>query len=411
MHTRLLFFSILIYLISFQHLQANELPSVDIHGFVSTGYMESNENNYLAPTEEGTFEFNEVGINFSSNLTEYLRLGTQLFAYNLGEYGGGDVNIDWAYGDIHKYDWLGLRIGKIKMPLGLYNQSRDIDAVRTWILLPQSVYPETLRPFTLANWACDIYGIIDLNAAGSLEYESFLGSTSVDHEDPVINGLFLTAMDSVMASFPGLPTVGIISKNARLDYTFGGRVIWNAPLLDGLRLGGSWGRAKALFDMSFQSPLGAGHGNGAWSAEMMVTIWSLSAELQWEHLTLAGEYQRFDKPATNVLSVSELMSSSSMIEPSHEENYYVSAEYLFYDCFTVGSYYSVHYPNRHDKDSSARQYQKDWAITTRYDFNDYWLAKLEFHKIKGNAQVSLRDNPEGLEDDWCLILAKVTFSY
>ena len=410
MHTRLQFFSILICLITFQSLQANELPSVDIHGFVSTGYMESNENNYLAPTEEGTFEFNEVGINFSSDLNDYLRLGTQLFAYNLGEHGGGDVNIDWAYGDIHKYDWLGLRIGKIKVPLGLYNQSRDVDAVRTWILLPQSVYPESFRALILANWGIDIYGVIDLNSVGSLEYESFLGSTSVDHEDPLIQGMFLSALDGIMDMFPGVPTPAIYSKNARLDYTFGGRVIWNSPL-DGLRFAGSWGRAKASFDMSFQSPVGLGHGNGSWSAELMATIWSLSTEYQWKHLTLAAEYQRFQRPSVNVISVSELMSSFSTVSPSDQENYYISAEYLFDDRFTLGSYYSVHYPNRNDKSSSTRQYQKDWAITTRYDFNDYWLAKLEFHKIKGNAQVSFRDNPEGIEDDWCLILAKVTFSY
>jgi len=72
---------------------------VQIHGFISQGYMISTANNYMARTEEGTFEFSEAGVNFTTEIVESLRLGLQLFAYNLGDRGNYDVALDWAYLD------------------------------------------------------------------------------------------------------------------------------------------------------------------------------------------------------------------------------------------------------------------------------------------------------------------------
>ena len=125
--------------------QVVEFGDVDIHGFVSQGYLQSDENNFImAQTKEGTFEFNELGINFTTMLLPHLRAGVQLFAKDLGVIGNDQVEIDWAYGDYRWKDWAGIRVGILKIPHGLYSETRDIDALRTCILLPQSVY---------SNWA------------------------------------------------------------------------------------------------------------------------------------------------------------------------------------------------------------------------------------------------------------------
>ena len=49
-----------------QAVEVDLLGNVDVHGFVSQGYMRSQHNNYLAnDSSDGTFAFNEIGINFS----------------------------------------------------------------------------------------------------------------------------------------------------------------------------------------------------------------------------------------------------------------------------------------------------------------------------------------------------------
>src|SRR5262245_49671514 len=58
--------------------------ALQIHGFISPGFMLSTGNNYLAKTRDGSFEFAETGINFTKPLTDELRLGVQLFARDLG---------------------------------------------------------------------------------------------------------------------------------------------------------------------------------------------------------------------------------------------------------------------------------------------------------------------------------------
>src|SRR5882724_11010020 len=58
--------------------------ALQIHGFASQGFLVSSYNNYLAKSKRGSFEFTEVGINFTKPLTDNLRLGVQLFARDLG---------------------------------------------------------------------------------------------------------------------------------------------------------------------------------------------------------------------------------------------------------------------------------------------------------------------------------------
>ena len=120
--------------------------TLDVHGFVSQGYIKSTANNYLVEsTGGGSFEFSEAGLNFTLQPVDRLSIGIQLFAYNLGTSGNFTMRADWFYLDYHFRDWLGLRAGRVKLVYGLYNDISDIDAARTPILLPSSIYPLTDR--------------------------------------------------------------------------------------------------------------------------------------------------------------------------------------------------------------------------------------------------------------------------
>ena len=48
----------------------------------------SSGNNFLAKSKSGSFEFSEIGLNFTNQLTDRLRFGVQLFAHKLGPSGG-----------------------------------------------------------------------------------------------------------------------------------------------------------------------------------------------------------------------------------------------------------------------------------------------------------------------------------
>lgn len=54
-----------------------ELP-VEVHGFISQGFIKSTQNEYLAKSKNfGSFEFSEIGFNFTKVLAPDLRAGSR----------------------------------------------------------------------------------------------------------------------------------------------------------------------------------------------------------------------------------------------------------------------------------------------------------------------------------------------
>src|SRR3569833_812256 len=105
---------------------------VEIHGFVSQGYIKpTKENQYpVGNSGEGSYNFNDFGINFARRVAPRLRVGLQLFAQDRGNFGIDKITVDWAYGDYRHKEKQREQDDKDKIPLGLYNESRDNDALR-----------------------------------------------------------------------------------------------------------------------------------------------------------------------------------------------------------------------------------------------------------------------------------------
>ena len=125
---------------------AGDLGGVTVHGFLSAGYVKTTENElYFARTTQGSFEFADAALTFSSEPIPRLRIGAQLFAQDLGSQGNHRVIVDWAVGDYRVRDWFGVRGGKLKFPLGLYGTLRDADIARPEIFQPEAVYSDLLK--------------------------------------------------------------------------------------------------------------------------------------------------------------------------------------------------------------------------------------------------------------------------
>ena len=144
-------------------------PSVDIHGFVSQGFILTSENEFLAKSKGGSFELSEAAVNITHSPLENLRLGFQLFVHELGPTGNYQPQFDWYYLDYRFADWLGVRVGRTKMPFGLYNEVNDVDVARVPILLPQSIYQVDHREFIYAQTGAEVYGDVQIGPAGALE--------------------------------------------------------------------------------------------------------------------------------------------------------------------------------------------------------------------------------------------------
>jgi hypothetical protein len=91
-------------------LQAQEFKlfdrTVQVHGFVSQGFVYTNDNNWLTMnTSDGSAAFTDFGVNVSSQLTDKLRVGAQGVDRNLGQLGQYHPSLDWASADYRLKSW------------------------------------------------------------------------------------------------------------------------------------------------------------------------------------------------------------------------------------------------------------------------------------------------------------------
>src|ERR1700723_667067 len=163
-------------------LYAQDSAGIAVHGFVSQGFLFSSSNNYLTmKSSDGSLQWTDGAVNISDSLGDNLHVGIQLHMYQLGEFGGSNLQVDWASGDYRINDHFGIRAGKVKTVLGLFNDSQDVDAIFLWTLLPQCSYPVDNKSFFLAHLGGEVYGGFSLGSrAGKLEYHGYAGYISLD---------------------------------------------------------------------------------------------------------------------------------------------------------------------------------------------------------------------------------------
>ena len=363
----------------------DESKDVEVHAFVSQGFIKSTENNYLAESKRGSFEFTEVGLNFTKVLSDRLRLGVQLFARDLGPIGNYQATFDWFYFDYRLNDWLGIRAGRTKLPWGLYNEVSDVDSARVPALLPQSIYPIRSRNYLLAQTGVELYGFAPLGPAGGLEYRLYGGTIFLDQPTPT-NGPYRVEKLSV-------------------PYLVGGRLLWETPLL-GLRAGGS---VQALrVDYNLSGAVLAGHAGapmGIATASLPVVLWVASAEYAGPNLLLATEYGRWHVNIED--SVPELIPETTTVS----ERFYLMGAYRLSSWFTPGLYYSLFYRDM-NKRKGRENFQHDGAATLRFDVTPHWLVKFEGHYMRGTADLTADLNSNvplpQLDKTWLVFLIKTT---
>lgn len=442
-------------------MEFDMLDNVDIHGFISQGYLKSTDNNFFAETEDGTPQFNEMGINFSTDITERLRMGVQFFARDMGTIGNNEVILDWAIADYRLRDWFGIRAGNLKFVNGLYNEVRDIDMLRTNIFLPQSVYNEAWRESSGLIQGAGIYGEVPMAMVGDLSYDAQYGTVNMAPD----KGSARLIENQWPLEAQG---VDIDVDNIDVEYSYTGSLKWQTPV-PGLVLGGTvWGYSleaecstfysNDFMDAAWEQLQLLGYTNTPYPLgtfdpilQTYPTIFTAdsrsytgSVEFTWRSLIVAAEYMRTDYEIkfNNQMFVNnpliaaslatnpnvEMRPNGDMIVPDFNAvGYYGSIAYRFTYWFEMGAYYSEYYPNEDDKDGEDRPakglgqpetgWLKDTCLTLRFDITENWVAKLEGHLMDGAAVIFREDNPlptdgsERYEEDWMLYAAKLTYSF
>ena len=96
--------------------------------------------------------------------------------------------------------------------VALYNETRDIDMLRTSIFLPQSVYTEIVRDVMTALKGLGFYGNVPIGAGGVLSYYFLGGTVDVDGDDcDVLSSKLRVAMMPTFICFRNGVEIGRMS--------------------------------------------------------------------------------------------------------------------------------------------------------------------------------------------------------
>jgi hypothetical protein len=360
-------------------LFGQDLDNIQIHGFVTQSFLYTTHNNYLTmKSSSGSFQWTEGAVSLNDSVSDNMRVGIQLHMYQMGQIGGPNVLVDWASGDYKLNDRVGVRGGKIKIPMGLFNDSQDVDSLFLWTLLPQSNYPDDNRDFNLAALGGEFYGWLPVSKGGKIQYRAFVGESRLD-----THGGYIHTLADYGFTFPDAPSGKV----------FGGDLRWATPL-HGLTLGSS---------VQSQSLNGVGpEGSLHVPPVFLAAYYGEWTKGKWY---LAAEYWRVPFVATIRTGPDSATLSVD------QRSWYPMVSYQLTRKMQVGTYYS-HYINKAGDTSQPFNYSKDWALSVRYNFNTNFYAKVEEHFVHGTGiGYYSATNPDGLKDNSAMLAARIGFAF
>ncbi len=366
---------------------------VQVHSFFSQGFGYSNDNNYLTmKTSSGSAAFTDGGANISMQVTDRLRIGAQVYDRNIGNLGNWHPQLDWALADYKFKSWFGIRAGKVKTVLGLFNDTQDMEFLHTWAILPQSMYPLDLRASTIAHTGGDVYGTIGLKRLGDLSYTGYAGTVSFDR----------------YGGYPyGLAALGL-NLTGMTNPQMGGDLRWNG-LIRGLLFGASYSHQPTTANLTTQV---------APTVTFPVTIAGpdnttvFYVEYKAGNLTLDGEYRR------------EIMAGTEKIGPlpatgfdQDARGWYAAAAYRVAKRLELGAYHSRFYPVWGQDPTPATNHMFDTVAAARIDLLRQWDLKIEGHFVDGyGLPYSFRgfypqDNPAGLKPRMNMLVVRTGWNF
>ncbi len=280
----------------------------DVHGFASLGYIDTTGNNFYGDTRNGgEVDYYEVGLNGFAQVLPNLSISGQILSRKAGATDDGKLRLDYAFLDYkvtsQETSSMGVRAGRVRNPLGFYNETRDVIFTRPSILLPQSAYLEGtgIRELVFSADGAQIYG----------DWDHDTSHTSVRLTLAMDENVSRQTRDNVTGGLPP-PTE---ATSVKLRHPVFAQILHE---MDGgrERLALSYVEGKLTGTINTVIPF---LGPTSFPASLDTQIYMLSAQYNAENWTLTSEYT-----LTNSNYV-----VSGMGDPGHADGIYLQYQYRF----------------------------------------------------------------------------------
>lgn len=386
---------LLVGLLAASPARADELagPRYQIQGFAAQSLIASTNNQFFGDSKDGvSTEFTEAGLHGTWQLLNDLRLSGQVLYRHAGKSDQEGLRVDYAQADWQFYQTevsqLGLKFGKVKLPYGLYNETRDVPFTRPGILLPQSVYFDNSRSLLLAAPGVFMHGA-SVQTYGATDFS--LGWVRPDFNS-----------ESVEYNFLGIDRPGKLEGKE----SFITRLRWDTPTDTTLML--TYADLEANYAPGTSDLLAAG--------SLRYRNLLATAQQRLDTVTLTAEYS---EPSVDYRGFGPHLPDAH----GDLQAYYLQGEWRFHPAWELMLRHDVLYRRKNDK--SGQQFQastslpahtefaRDWTLGLRWDATPSLMLRAEYHHVDGTGWLPGPDNPDyfSREQRWNMLLLQATYRF
>ncbi|MES9940504.1 MAG: hypothetical protein ABW104_10025 [Candidatus Thiodiazotropha sp. 6PLUC2] len=375
-------------------VMATEFAELDralqIHGFLTQAYVKTTENSFFGDSQDGSWDFRELGVNTSYRFSPQIFASAQLLSRDAGEMYDGSLDLDYAQIDTTLYmqdaDRFGVILGRYKNPFGLYNDTRDVAATRPSIFMPQAIYWDRVRNMVLSNDGAQLFGDLQIDSH-RLSLRLIGGRTPIDEN---VEKSYLNPVLDPKLKQDGL-TVG-----GRLLYEWDGGRFRLAYSSASLQLDGETNMLPdGTIDIDYRVV----------SAEYNSGNWSLTAEYMQEPLDYTGFAGALDIADTTL------------------DGYYLQGTYrLRDDLELIARYEESHYDKGDKRGEKTGQrlgldahnfYSRFSTLGILWEATDGLILRTEFSRVDGTIFLSNLENPSPNDKsrEWNLFSLLISYSF
>ncbi len=384
-------------------VNAGGLDHWHYNGFVSQSAINTSDNYFFGPSDDGVnLDFRELALIINGNPFNSISVAAQLLSRKAGVADDGAPRIDYGLISWRFQDGVdvtqGLSLGRIKVPFGFFNDTRESPFGRMGIFLPQSVYGDRYRNSTMTADELLYFGEYR-NAEWTVGVKTGYGRSNPDRDE---------LMD-VFRSKVQLEQLQIYRTEK-----------WNFQLLadyDGGRFRA--GFSRMLVPVDFSGNFRVSPTFVLQQASVLLTYMNLiSLEWNQDAISLTSEIHK------SVVNYGDLpVDVSNPDYKDYPEGGYVQLKWHATPTWDLYAREDIDYFNQKDRDGKKyaaiqgvdafSRFVYDRTIGVAYRPRGDWLIMAELHRVNGTMWLTLRDTPDNytIKQYWDMAAVSVAWRF
>ncbi len=368
------------------------LPAADvteklkIFGYLTQAYGESDRGSIQGATEGGTTDLRKIAIQFRWEISETDTAVVQLAHERRGNDflfpKHDELEVDWAFYEKMFTPTATVKVGRLNVPLGIYNEVRDVGTLLPFFNLPISFYAGVL------------------NSAETVDGVSLTQTIAPRSDWSLEVDLYYGGWDTFQQQIDPTQEFGIANVEARAEDGLGLQLWLDTPI-DGLRIGG--GALTWLLD----GPHSIRGTKDRWDA------YHLSLDANLERWMLRAEFRRttFDQDFAAFLGM-----PVSIPATAEREGFYVQlGVWITPQIGLFGQHEEASLGDNANLFPQLDDLHEDTALSINYRIRSDLLIRAEFHSADTQFPLGESGVPDDIigrgpvEVEWAILAFSVSF--